>query len=290
MAAAAPPPAASASPDPVKTVPPAKPEAAPKGGNAPVPAAASAPPPAPPAPLQGSASDDRAVLHTDLRVVDWVVEGTAKAVGNAEVGYARIDGVGTVGGALKAGAVLVRGTLHVELAAEVAEHLEVRGGLRVGAGLRAGRLTVDGQVETGQDLVVRGPADLTGKVEVGGALRAERLDLHGPVRVLGELRAPTVIGEFSGVSETGPIHADFLDLKPARPLFPWEHRGTLRTLRIEANEVHLEGVTVEFLRAERIYLGEGCRVARHEGTILARHRSAVVGPSAVSHPWAGLTR
>ena len=73
-------------------------------------------------------------------------------------------------------------------------------------------------------------------------------------------------------------------------MLPWETKGTLRTLRIEGREVHLEGVTVEFLRADAIFLGEGCRVARHEGTIVARHRTAVVGPSAVSHPWAGLSR
>ena len=249
------------------------------GGRSP-PDAPAAPPAAPP--LEGELHDEGSARHDRVRVQVWSVEGASKVLGEAAVGLARTRGLVTVGGKLSAVEFSARGTLNVGGATQVEHGLVIDGTGRFSAPVRTGDLSARGTLELKGDLRATGAVLLEGKNELAGGLDAASLTLRGSLRAPGEIR---VAGELravlTGVSRVGPVRAGLVTIE--RPRFPpWKRNGTLSTLRIEAREAHLEGVTVEFLRAESIYVGPGCRIARYEGRIVERHRGSTVGPSAVS--------
>jgi cytoskeletal protein CcmA (bactofilin family) len=147
-------------------------------------------------------------------------------------------------------------------------------------------------VEVAGAISVDGAAELNGRCEIGEGLSA------GSLRFTGELQLPDAVrvvgdihGSLSGRSRAASLRAGSVEIVRARPhLPPWGPPGTLEVLRIEANEVRLEGVVAEFVKSDRIYLGRDCRISRVEGQIVERHRSAQVGPSRVSDVLVHLTR
>jgi cytoskeletal protein CcmA (bactofilin family) len=262
---------------------------APLAGPAiPPPGAPASSPPAPP-PLAGTLADRGGARHDAVRTAEWSIDGATKVLGSAEVGFLRGRGVLTVGGALSGADVQHDGSLTVLGTTRVAGPLRLTGEVRLQADAQAGEMELTGRLEARGDLTVARRARLQGRLDVRGALRAGELVLAAELLVAGEVTAQRISGTFEGSSAAGPIRADEIDLRPARGA-PWKPGPTLRTLRIEGNEVRLEAVTAEYVRAGAIYLGPGCRIARHDGTIVARHRSAVVGPSAVSETYPGLRR
>jgi cytoskeletal protein CcmA (bactofilin family) len=223
--------------------------------------------------------------------LDWVVRGTSKVVGNAEVGFAQVRGVASVGGDLTAAQVEVAGELQVGGATRVRGPLQLSGVGRFGRDLTVGSLVSSGRLEVAGSVRVEGAAHVKGHTELTGGLDAQSFAFEGSLHVEGTLHAGRVSGVLEGRSRLGPLLAERVDLKRSFPrLPPWKEAGTLHTLRIEAREVHLEGVVVEFLRAEEIYLGPDCRVARYEGSVREQHRSARLGPSSVSRPPPGISR
>lgn len=248
----------------------------------------AAAPPIPPPPLTGSVTDVDA-RHDALRVLDWTVKGSSKVVRDAEVGFARVRGFAAVGGKLTAAAATVEGTIAVGGRVHLAGALRLRGEAELGEEVVLGELELAGRLAAAGALRCHGNATVAGRLEVRTDLEAAVLKFTGQLIVPGTLRATSVDGTLEGLSKVERIRADRIELRsPSFP--PWKPKGTLHGLRIEAREARLEGVTLEFLEADEIYLGPECRIARVEGTIVERHRSARVGPSAVSTPWSGLTR
>ena len=271
---------------------PTSPTARPTPPSAPSPAAASPPaaaPAVPPPPLTGTVSDRGAVRHDELRTLEWTVEGASKVLGSAEAGFAHLHGMVTIGRALTAVDLGARGTLTVEGTARLTGRLRLTGTGRFLSGLRAAALTADGRLEVAGDLEVTDEAVVGGITEVGGALRAGTLTFSGEFRVAGPVSAGAVTGTLEGRCRTGPIRAASIAI--GRPVgAPWKSPGRLTTLRIEADTAYLTGVTVAYLRADAVHLGPDCRVARLEGRLVERHRSARVGPSSISEPPPGISR
>jgi cytoskeletal protein CcmA (bactofilin family) len=244
----------------------------------------------PPAPLTGRAVDRGSVRHATLQVLEWEVDGASKVVGDARIGFGHLRGIATVGGRLEAVGLEVDGTLNVNGVAEVAHRLSLRGTGHFGAALHAGELTVDGRLETPTDLVVDGAADLAGHLDLRGGLRTGALTFRGSLLVVGDLLATgPLVGTLTGDGRAASVRAPTVEIRRPREL-PWRRAPEFRTLRIEGEELRLEGVVAEFVQAERIHLGPGCRIARHEGRIVERHRSAVVGPSVRSDIPPGYSR
>jgi cytoskeletal protein CcmA (bactofilin family) len=254
----------------------------------PVRTAPSAAPPAP-APLEGEMWDTGAGRHETLRVRDWRVRGAAKVVGDAEVGFAVLAGSVTVGGSFRAADVTSRGQLTVNGTTRIEGPLRLDGYSEFSSEVRAQEMTSTGYLGVSADVIVPGRVTLRGRAEILGGLTAGTVSLGGTLVAGGPVTVDRLEGELTGESKTGPIRANTVEFRAAR-FPPWKAPGTLTTLRIEATEVRLEGVTVEFLKADRIELGPHCRVARVEGRVVQRHRSASVGPFATGWIHPGLTR
>ncbi len=265
----------------------------PAGGPAPAPAAGEG------TLLTGSVRSTGAARWSSVRAVQWTARGTTKVTGAVEVAVADLRGVVTVGGplALRKGEVV--GSLRVDRDVRVYGSLAVRGSLSVGGAVAGVELRVAGSAD------VKGPTELSGLCDVRGGFRTEgnvRADVfafEGRVSIRGRLAARSVVGAIGDRSTVTEIVAPQVELRAARarlplpfpiPFLPPPPWRDLEVERIEATEARLSDVRVQFLRAERIWLGPNSHVQSYEGTIVERHKTAHVGPESETPPPYGLTR
>jgi len=245
-------------------------------------------PTAPPSlPRTGEIHDVGAVRRDSVRAQRWTTKGAAKVLGDAEADAADLSGLVSIRGSLSGGTVTTSGTL------------DVGGGVRL-----AGALTAAGTTTIGQDVLVHelhlsGSASVSGRVEVSGrclwkgslevvqGVSAERVEFEGRGTIDGAVRAKEVEGRVRGVSRFGSIVADRVRIHRPGRLFGDNH---LEVLSIQANEVELEGVHAQYVKAERIAIGPGCQIAQADGTISRQHPSSHVGPAVRSPTPYGLTR
>jgi cytoskeletal protein CcmA (bactofilin family) len=253
-------------------------------------ASASVPPnflPTPPA-VAGDVRDVGSVRRDAVVARSYTVLGTAKVLGDVTVGHGDFQGFTTVGGRLTADQLRSHGGLVVSGATVVKGELEVRGNSEFGGPVSAGEFRAHGTVRMASALTVNGVATIDGVLQAVPSIAARGLTLSGGLHVDGIVESPTVVLRLRRRSRILQVHSQHVRIVRASPFAPRE--ATLLVDRIEAVEVQLEGVDCEYLRADRVRLGAGCHIGRVDGTVLRRHRSAVVGPLSRSPPPFGLSR
>ncbi len=254
---------------------------------------APAPAAAPPPPLTGQVLDRGTTRRESVRSQIWATDGTAKVLGNVEVGQVDLRGFVTIGGTLTSDRVLVRGELEVIGETVVQGAREVRGQCRTFANVSARDAGFDGIVHVGGALRVDRLLQSHGQLEVDASVRAGLFESDGRFEISGDLDAPRVRATLRGTSRVGTIRADDVQLKlPARPpiLRSIGASASLDIDRIEANSVVIEGVTVQYIRADRIVVGRKCHVVRYDGTVVSCHSSSHLGPESRSPPPPGMSR
>lgn len=257
--------------------------------------------PQPPLPVAGDRparlDDHGSVVRESVRAAIWNAAGVAKVTGPVEVDVADLHGTVSVGGTVTAIDLTLHGELDVVGAVRVAHRFSSSGESRLQGGLGAERIDGSGSLD------VRGPLTATGALAFDGSVRAPELNAPS-VGVAGRLDVPGTVTverlelEIGADCALGRLLAASVRVRRHRPMLPipsWvpflsHPPPSLRVLRIEATEVDLEGVEVEFLRAERIRLGPGCHVAHYEGTIVHADPQAHVGPESRTPAPYGLTR
>jgi cytoskeletal protein CcmA (bactofilin family) len=263
---------------------------------APAPAKVAPSPSGPPVPpLSGSLRQTGTNRVPSVRTLDWVSKGFTKVVGDVEVGTGNVSGSLAVGGKLVARQLELSGADRVDGELRVSEGLRTRGTLRTGAGVSARDADMSGTVEIGGSLTVERQLRWKGSLEVGQDVRADTVLFQGRLAITGMLVAKSISGEVDTLSSVGEIEADWIEIRSRKPRFqlfllpppPWHE---LEVQRIEATEVHLAGVRVHRLKADRVFLGPDAHVEYVEGTILQRHKDAHVGPESESPPPHGLSR
>lgn len=241
---------------------------------------------------------DRGAARRDaVRAGRWTASGTVKVLGPVAAGDARVAGLISVGGDVRAGTWRGRGTLEVAGALDVRTRFTADGTVRVAGPVHAGELTVRGQLLTPAGLRVDGACTITGLFESSQAT-VGLLQLVGAAAVPGALAArATIVGQFRADSHVGSIRAPTVRLTGPPPglvpsllrkVFGGDAHVTVD--RIEGDRVELAAITVGFVRAASIVLGPDAHLAAYEGAIVARHRSAHVGPESRSVPPRGLSR
>jgi cytoskeletal protein CcmA (bactofilin family) len=217
------------------------------------------------------------------------VDGAAKVLGNVEVGTLEASGLLTVGGELLCQELRVRGSLDTFARVQVPGRFEVLGNARLGGPVAVGEAHLAGRAELTAELAATGAVHAEGHLAVAGDLSGSELRFSGTLVVAGAIHVPQIVGTLDGASRAHSVTCDSIELK--RLSFPpWKRTGSFRADRIEAREVHLEGVHCEFLRADEIYLGPDCHVSRAEGRVVERHRSSYVGYESSSPRPPGLSR
>jgi cytoskeletal protein CcmA (bactofilin family) len=269
----------------------------PPPGAVPARAASSPVPPSPPLPLTGSLHQAGANRVPSIRVLEWTSRGSTKVVGNVEVITGELTGSSTVGGSVTARTLSLSGIHRVDGEIHVAQELRTRGTFRAGSAVLAGRAHLAGTVEIGGALTVSENLEWNGTLEVGSDAHAGSVLFQGQLGIRGTLSARSITGRVEGLSKVGEIHADWIEIRRRKDrlpmsifLLPPPAWHDLEVQRIEANEVHLEGVRVRHLKADRIWLGPHSHVEYLEGTLVERHKDAHVGPESESPPPPGLSR
>lgn len=251
-------------------------------------APAAAAPRAPVVPLTGDLRDVGTALRDAVRARSYTAIGAVKVLGAVEVGSGDVRGSVSIAGRLTAERFRSDGLLDVGASVKVQGDASLKGSTRVLGDLSAGDLRASGEIVVTGALTIDAQAVVVGDLTVTGATTARSLELDGTVQAPGELNCPIIQGRLRGPSRVGAIHAQHVRI--VRAGFPFGHRGALLADRIEATEVELEAVSVEYLRAERVTLGPHCQVTRLDGEVIRQHRTAVVGPVAYEAPPPGLTR
>jgi cytoskeletal protein CcmA (bactofilin family) len=258
------------------------------------PAAATSTPAAPPPvpPRTGALSDQGVVRRDSVRALRWDVTGTAKVLGDVDVGSGRSKGTAAVGGNLTADSFDARGILDVAGFVEVRSTLTTRGTFKAGVSVRSAEATLSGTVRSSGEVRITGALRMDGSIIVP-SIKAGDVTLRGQVRVPGTVAAPRVEAVLEGDSAIGTIEATTVRLRrsgsnPLKRVLGGQIAVTIE--RIEAESVDLEGIDVEFVRGKAITLGRDCHVRTVEGTVLRAHPSSRVGPESRSPPPHGLTR
>lgn len=251
----------------------------------------------PPVPLTGALHLTGINRVPSVRALAWTTRGSTKVVGDVEIAMGRLTGSLTVGGKLTAGVLELAGTHRIEGEVRVSEELRSRGTLRTGGNLSARSAHLVGTILVSGALSVAETLDWKGALEVGQNVDAETVLFNGRLSVGGTLTARSISGEVLSLSSVDEIHADWVEIRRRKSLLPfpifilpppsWQE---LEVQRIEAAEVHLSGVRVHHLKADRIWLGPHTHVQYVEGTIVERHKDAHVGPESESSPPPGLSR
>ncbi len=215
-----------------------------------------------------------------------------KVSGEVDVGDARLTGTVSISGAILADSLRCQGTLETDTSITVsgkfttAGNFHTRGTVTAAEGSFAGTTRIGGDVRVTGALAVRGHF-AAASVQVG-EFRAE-----GGIVVPGSLEAVEVDIRIQKESQFGVVRARSVRLIRASPnpierLFGRSPATPI--LRIEADRVELEGVDVAFVHCPEVILGPNAHVTELEGTVVRRHRTALVGPRSVSPPPYGLRR
>lgn len=212
-----------------------------------------------------------------------------------EVATGHVMGTLAVGGKLVARQLDLSGTHQIEGNVQVSEDFRTHGTVRTGGNVSARSVQLTGSVEIGGTLTVAEQLRWKGSLEVGHDVRADTVLFQGRLAIQGTLIAQSISGEVETLSSVGEIQADWVEIRQRKPRLsifllpppPWHE---LEVQRIEAKEVHLEGVRARYVKADRIFLGPDAHVEYVEGPILQRHKDAHVGPESESPPPPGMSR
>ena len=216
------------------------------------------------------------------------MRGGAKVLGAADAGQMDLAGLVSIGGDVTADEFLCAGTLDVAGATTVKGTLRTRGDADLHGPVTAGALHLVGNTQVRGNVRCDTDVNVLGGLKATAGVAAATFSFEGEIELGGPIEARRVRGSLRGPSTVPAILAETVEI--ARSGLPFLRRGSLTTLRIEAVDANLEGVQCEYLKATRIRLGPGCHIARADGTIVARHPSAYVGPESTSPPPPGLWR
>jgi len=250
-------------------------------------------PPAAPAapsepPLAGELSDTGVARRDRVRTLRYATHGSVRIDGDLTAGTVHLHGLTNVGGRVNADHLRLEGSLDTAGDVDIASEATLKGRTSIGGSLRVGDVTVGGRLHVAGGIAANGGARFIGVVSATGPLTARSLGFTGALEVAGHVESPYIVGKLRGRSVVGTLHGQHVRIVRAG-LLPFG-AATLTVDSIEASEVDLAGVRCEYLRAERIRLGPGCRITRVDGPIARQHRSARVGPAAIVDAPAGMTR
>lgn len=246
-----------------------------------------------PLPRIGQIVDRGTVRRESVHAEIWAIDGTAKVLGDVDANQADLRGFVTIAGRLSADRILVRGELEVVGAMTARGTLEVRGQCRAFTDVGAGDAGFDGIVHIGGALQVARLLQARGQLAVRGSVAAGFFQSDGRFAIGGTLRAPRIQATVRGTSHIGSVEGEDVQFKlPTRPpiLRSILESPTLDIDRIEAKSVRIEGVTVQYLRADRTVVGRNCHVVRYDGTIVSCHSSSHLGPESRTPRPPGMSR
>jgi len=222
----------------------------------------------------------------------WVAHGLVKVSGEVDVGEGRLTGTVSVSGAIRADSLRCTGTLETDTSVTVTGKFATAGNFHTRGAVSAGEASLAGTTRIGADVRVTGLLAVRGHFAAAsvhvGEFRAE-----GGVVVPGSLEAVTVDIRIQKDSRLGVIRARSVRLlrAPPNPIERLFGRSPSTPItRIEADHVELEGVDVAFVHCPEVILGRDAHVTELEGTVVRRHRTALVGPRSLSPPPYGLRR
>jgi len=217
---------------------------------------------------------------------DLVVNGVSAASGG-DYGKARIDGVGTVEGDLRAdefdcnGMTKIRGNL-------VAYEADIDGMCTIYGNLAAGKARIDGNARV-KGSVKADRLAVNGLFNVHGDCESEDLQVEGAFEVKGMLNAGKLNVVLQGMGKAREIGGESIRVRQRRRgawsrLVTWvlpRFSPELRAELVEGDDIDLEYTEAEVVRGNRVVIGKGCTIGLVEYRMeLIVHPGAKIGKEA----------
>jgi cytoskeletal protein CcmA (bactofilin family) len=166
---------------------------------------------------------------------------------------------------------------------------KIAGEHRFGGAVTLQSLDAQGRVDVGGALTATQAVSVIGTLDVLGDVQAGSVAWRGAAAISGEIRATSVTITTIGPSKVGSIRAPTVHIEHKGGRFA-SNPSTLEVLEIEGKEVHVAGVVAQLVKADRIIVGPGCRLAEVDGTVVSRDPSSHIGPQSQSPKPYGLSR
>jgi cytoskeletal protein CcmA (bactofilin family) len=228
-------------------------------------------------------------VRNGVRARSWTLTGRAKVTGPVELDVLTVRGDLSVAGPVRTDRWDAVGRTLVDGLGNGNGAWQFRGESRFGGPVTAGSLKVDGRLDVKGALTLTGDLAVTGSLDVLGDLKAGAFRFDGAASVSGTVHAQSFHAVVRGVSKMTTVNAPQVVVE--RKVSPFDRDPPmLELLEIEAQEVRLTGVKAQYVKAPRITIGPGCRIAQVEGTVVARDARSHVGPQIRSKLPYGLTR
>ncbi|HTT26027.1 MAG TPA: hypothetical protein VMH90_03570, partial [Thermoplasmata archaeon] len=219
----------------------------------------------------------------------WTLKGRAKVTGPVELDELSVHGDLAIAGPAQVDRWEADGHLTVEGEASGKGPWRCAGEHRFGAGVTVQSLEARGRVDVGGTLQAVQQIAVHGTLDVGGDVRGGAVAWHGAAAITGEVRASSIAITTVGPSKVAALRADTIRVDRPGGRFA-ANPATLDVLEIEGKDVHLTGVVAQYVKADRITVGPGCRLAQVDGTVVSRDASSHIGPQSRSPKPYGLSR
>jgi cytoskeletal protein CcmA (bactofilin family) len=220
----------------------------------------------------------------EKHVSDLVINGISGAAGGT-YNSVRIDGIGTINGAVKARTFKANGLMRLkgDLAAE---ELECNGNMSVKGSLRMGTMKMEGMLQVGGNL--RGEScELNGMISMRGDCELEELSGEGAFTVDGLLSAGHVDFGLHGQGKAKEIGVESLVIRQVHKSATWNRLlgGIIPKLKpeliagtIEGDFIDVEYTNADIIRGNIVIIGQGCTIGTVEyRSQLTVHPGARVG-------------
>lgn len=184
-------------------------------------------------------------INGDLDAVSFSTLGTWSVNGSLKCGEAHVHGTGTILKDAALASLDSDGVLIIKGALSTKGEILAKGSLSVTGPIRATSITMEGT--------------LTGSADI----EADKVELHGALHTTGMLNADHIHLLFAGNNAAREIGGSIVHIEPQA----WSSQGLFRASssfrcdNIEADEIHISGVTAKVVRGAKVQIGPGCHIA-----------------------------
>ena len=201
---------------------------------------------------------------------DVVLSGMGKIKGSVEAKVVESNGISSIIGAVKAQTLMISGSLSVDKEIELEHSVNIKGSGTFLKELKCQEVLVQGSLTIKGDIKCK-IANINGLLSSKASFTGDEFKLSGQLDMYGNIRANIVEINFFEKSTFNEILADTVNITTSHDekkglLSKLKLRTMLKCIEIKAKEVFIENVDCKLIVAEKIIIGENCKVEKVEYT------------------------
>lgn len=209
-------------------------------------------------------------LATGGNFEDVILTGMGKIKGDVEARVVENSGISSIAGGVKAESLMISGALTIDKEVELSHNVNIKGSITCGKELKCNEILVQGSMTIKGDIKCK-IANINGALSSKASFTGDEFKLTGQLDMYGNIRANIIDINFWEKSTFNEILGDTVNITTKHE----EKKGLLSKLKmktmlkcgeIKAKEVFIENVDCKLIVADKIIIGENCKVEKVEYT------------------------